>query len=625
MYRAPLEDIGFVLHELIGAEALAGCEGFPDYSPDLASTVLSEAARFAESVLAPLNKSGDREGAHWSEAGVTAPKGFKEAYRQFVEGGWPQLGASPEYGGEAVPQMLATAVQEIWASANLSFELCPMLTHGAAHALALTGSPAQRELYLPKMVSGEWTGTMVLTEPQAGSDLGLIRTRAVPEGDHYRIFGQKIFITWGEHDYTDNIIHMVLARIDGAPPGTRGISLFIVPKALVKPDGSLGERNDVRCVSIEHKLGIHASPTCVMAFGEQQGAVGYLVGEANRGLEYMFIMMNTARLGVGLQGCSLAECAFQQAAEWARSRVQGKPPAAQPGEAQPGEAQLGAASPGLGGSGAAASGAAGSGTATIIHHPDVMRMLLSMKSSLEAMRAITLYAASRLDIAGHHRDEAVRTAAQARADLLIPVVKAWCTELGIEIASTGIQVHGGMGYIEETGAAQFLRDARITAIYEGTTGIQANDLIGRKIGRDKGAAMTALLDEVQAELGSLKSTNASASRARAAALEAVGTLREATRALLHRLDSDPARAAAVAVPYLKLCGFVLGGWLMAKAAEIAAGKLTRAGASSSGALYAAKLQTARFYAEQMLPNALSLARIVETGSGSVAEADARLI
>jgi 3-(methylthio)propanoyl-CoA dehydrogenase len=591
MYRAPLEDIGFVLHELVGAEALAGCRDFADYTEDLASTMLTEVARFAETVLAPLNQRGDREGAHWSEAGVTAPSGFKEAYRQFVEGGWPQLGASPEYGGQVVPQMLATAVQEIWASANLAFELCPMLTHGAAHALALTGTKAQRDLYLPKLVSGEWTGTMVLTEPQAGSDLGLIRTRAVPEGDHYRIFGQKIFITWGEHDYTENIIHMVLARIEGSPPGTRGISLFIVPKVLVKADGSLGESNEVRCVSIEHKLGIHASPTCVMAFGDKQGAVGYLVGEANRGLEYMFIMMNTARLGVGLQGCAMAECAFQQAREWARSRVQGKPPAGGPG------------------------------AAAIIHHPDVKRMLLSMKSGVEAMRTLTLYAASRLDVAGHHHDAAVRAAAQARADLLIPIVKGWCTELGIEIASTGIQAHGGMGYIEETGAAQILRDARITAIYEGTTGIQANDLIGRKLGRDKGAAMAALLDEMQAELGGLKAANAAAEAASAAALEGVTLLRGATQSLLGMLDSDPARAAAVAVPYLTLCGFVLGGWLMARAAKIAAGKLE----SADSARYVAKVQTARFYAEQMLPSALSLARIVKSGAVSVAEADTRLI
>ena len=591
MYHAPLRDIEFVLHELIGVDAVLSCERFADYSVDLANTVLEEAARFAETVLEPLDKTGDREGAHWSEAGVTTPAGFKEAYQQYVEGGWPRLGASPEHGGQVVPQLLATAVQEIWSSANLSFELCPMLTHGAAHALALTGSQAQRELYLPRMVSGEWTGTMVLTEPQAGSDLGLIRTRALPEGEHYRLHGQKIFITWGEHDYTPNIVHMVLARIEGAPEGTRGISLFIVPKRLVGPDGSLGERNDVRCVSIEHKLGIHASPTCVMAFGERDGAIGYLVGEPNRGLEYMFIMMNTARLGVGLQGLALAERALQQAADWARTRVQGKPPAA--------------------------AGAA----AAIVHHPDVKRMLLGMKSSVEAMRALVLYAAHQLDLAGHQGDEAARKAAQARADLLIPIVKAWCTELGIEVASTGIQVHGGMGYIEDTGAAQRLRDVRITAIYEGTTGIQANDLIGRKIGRDAGAAMAALVADMRGELASLKAADVAARTVRTAALEGVELLSGATRFLLNLLASEPARAEAVAVPYLKLCGLVLGGWLMARAAEVAADKI----ASAERDYYSAKLQTARFYAQQILPSTLALGRIVERGSESVVEADARLI
>jgi 3-(methylsulfanyl)propanoyl-CoA dehydrogenase len=591
VYRAPLRDIEFVLHELIGADAVCDCEAFSDYSADLANTVLEEAARFAQTVLEPLDRTGDREGAHWSETGVSAPAGFKEAYRRYVDGGWPKLGASPQYGGQVVPQMLATAVQEVWSSANLSFELCPMLTHGAAHALALTGSPAQRDLYLPRMVSGEWTGTMVLTEPQAGSDLGLIRTRAVPEGDHYRLHGQKIFITWGEHDYTPNIVHMVLARIDGAPEGTRGISLFIVPKRLVAADGSLGERNDVRCVSIEHKLGIHASPTCVMAFGERDGAVGYLVGEANRGLEYMFIMMNTARLGVGVQGSAMAERALQQAAEWAHTRVQGRPPAA--------------------------AGAA----AAIVHHPDVKRMLLGMRSSVEAMRALVLYAAQQLDLAGHHRDTAARKAAQARADLLIPIVKAWCTELGVEVASTGIQVHGGMGYIEDTGAAQVLRDARITAIYEGTTGIQANDLVGRKIGRDGGAALATLVADMRAQLGRLEAADVGARTARIAALEGVELLESATRSLLSLLASGPARAEAVAVPYLKLCGFVLGGWLMASAAEVAANKL----ATAERDYYSAKLQTARFYAEQVLPSALALGRIVERGSESVIEADAGLL
>jgi len=596
MYRAPLADIGFVLHRLIGPEALAGCEGFADYSPDLSSTILSEAARFAETVLEPLNKPGDREGAHWSESGVEAPAGFKEAYRQFVEGGWPQLGQSPQYGGQAVPQMLTTAVQEIWAAANLAFKLCPMLTHGAAHALALTGSAEQKQRYLPRMVSGEWTGTMVLTEPQAGSDLGLIRTRAAPEGDHYRLFGQKIFITWGEHDYTENIIHMVLARIDGSPAGTRGISLFIVPKVLVGPDGRPGERNDVRCVSLEHKLGIHASPTCVMSFGDREGAIGYLVGEANRGLEYMFIMMNTARLAVGLEGYAVAERAYQQAADWARNRVQGRSPGS-------------------------------SGPVTIVHHPDVRRMLLAMRSSVEAMRALTIYAAYQLDLAAHDRNAERRSAAQARGDLLIPIAKGWCTELGIEVASTGIQVHGGMGYIEETGAAQFLRDVRITAIYEGTTGIQANDLIGRKIGRDGGAVIHALSSEMRSDLqaaivaGTAHAGGATAASVASAALEGVELLSGATRSLLALLSADPAAAAAVAVPYLKLCGVTIAGWLMARSARIAAGEP----GAADRELFAAKLASARFYAEHVLPRALALARIVERGSASVVEFDARWI
>jgi alkylation response protein AidB-like acyl-CoA dehydrogenase len=590
MYHAPLKDISFVLDELIGAAALRSCSSYADYSPEVAAAVLAEAARFAETVLAPLNQPGDVEGAHWHEDGVKTPAGFKEAYRQFVEGGWPQLGAGVEYGGQGVPLMLATAVQEIWASANLAFKLCPMLTHGATHALEVTGSAEQRARYLPKMIRGEWTGTMVLTEPQAGSDLGLIRTRAVPEGDHYRLFGQKIFITWGEHDYTDNIIHMVLARIEGAPPGTRGISLFIVPKVLVGADGKLGARNEVRCLSIEHKLGIHASPTCVLAFGEKEGALGYLVGEPNRGLEYMFIMMNTARLAVGLEGYAVAERAFQQAVQWARTRVQGKPPAA-----------------------------TSSAPASIIHHPDVKRMLLDMKSGVEAMRALTLYAACQLDVAAHADDAAVRAGAQARGDLLIPIVKGWCTELGVEIASIGIQVHGGMGFIEETGAAQYLRDVRITAIYEGTTGIQANDLIGRKLGRDRGAAMHALIAEIEAELRG-GSDNAAVQEIRQQARESVGLLREATDAIVTLYSTAPAGAAAVSVPYLKLCGFALGGWLMARAATVAAGKL----AGVEREFYAGKLASARFYAAQMLPHVLALHRTVRGGPTSVVEADANL-
>jgi alkylation response protein AidB-like acyl-CoA dehydrogenase len=591
MYQAPLRDLRFVLHELLDTQQLAATEAFADYSAELADSVLSEAGRFAEQVLEPLNQSGDREGVQWTPDGVRTAKGFKDAYRQYAEGGWAALGAPVDFGGQAVPNVLGSAVRELWGSSNLSFKLCPMLTIGAVEALALCGSPEQQQKFIPKMVSGEWTGTMVLTEPHAGSDLGLIRTRAVPEGKQFRLFGQKIFITWGEHDLTDNIIHMVLARIEGAPPGTRGISLFVVPKFLVNDDGSRGARNEVRCVSIEHKLGIHASPTCTLAFGDDKGAVGYLVGEPNRGLEYMFIMMNAARLSVGLEGFAVADRAFQRAAEWARARVQGKPPVA-----------------------------AASGPAAIINHPDVKRMLLTMKSGVEAMRALALYAAFQLDL-GEHGAESQRAAAHARAELLIPVVKGWCTEFGNELTHIGIQVHGGMGFIEETGAAQYARDVRITTIYEGTTAIQANDLIGRKVGRDGGTALGALLADVKRELEALPTNDATVQAVQRAALEGLGLLSEAAQSLGKSLASTPERALAVAVPFLKLCGFVLGGWLMAKSAAVAASK--QSGADRD--FYAAKLRTARFYAEQVLPTALAHARVVTSGATSVTETDAALI
>src|SRR5580704_11922990 len=455
MYRAPLREMRFVLEELLGAGRLAACAPFAEYSDELGRSVLEEAARFAQDVLDPLNRPGDVEGARWTPNGVIAPPGFRAPFEQFVACGWPALVSDPAYGGQAVPGVLVSAVGEFWGSANLAFKLGPMLTHGAVHALELTGSAAQKATYLPRMVSGEWSGTMVLTEPQAGSDLGLVRTRAVPEGDRYRLFGQKIFITWGDHDLTANTIHMVLARIEGAPAGVRGISLFIVPKVLVNADGSLGSRNDVRCLSIEHKLGIHASPTCVLAFGERAGALGYLIGEPGRGLEYMFIMMNSARLSVGSEGYAVGERAFQRALEWARTRVQGRPPVA-----------------------------AAQGPAPIINHPDVKRMLLLMKSQTEASRALALYSALQFDRAEYAPEPEVRAAAQARGELLTPIVKGWCTEVGNEVAALGVQVHGGMGFIEETGAAQYVRDVRITTIYEGTTGIQSNDLIGRKLGRD---------------------------------------------------------------------------------------------------------------------------------------------
>jgi 3-(methylthio)propanoyl-CoA dehydrogenase len=596
MYRAPLKDLSFVLNTLLGPQPLSGCPAHAEYSADLAESVLSESARFAEGVLDPINRSGDEEGAHWSEDGVRSPKGFRAAYQQFVAGGWQQLRAPAHLGGQGAPMLLATAVQETWASANLAFKLCPMLTYGAIHALEITASAELKQRYLPKMVTGEWTGTMVLTEPQAGSDLALIRTRAVPQGGdlavaEFRLFGQKIFITWGEHDLTENIIHMVLARIEGAPEGVRGISLFLVPKFLVEENGALGPRNDLRCASIEHKLGIHASPTCVMSFGEGEGALGYLIGEANRGLEYMFIMMNVARLAVGLQGYAVAERAFQQAADYARTRVQGRNSAAAKGAPAP-----------------------------IIHHPDVKRMLLEMKAGTEAMRALTLYTAWQLDLAESHADPAVRAQAQAQGDLLIPIVKGWCTEFGVELASLGIQVHGGTGYIEETGAAQWLRDVRITAIYEGTTGIQANDLLGRKLLRDKGAAMMSLLAQIATELSGEAATGV-VQAARGAVLTAVQGLRDTTVKLLALGATEPDRALSVAVPYLMMCGFVLGGWLMARAAKLVSTDAGQGGKEFS----AAKLATARAYIGQLLPRALGYGQTVVNGSDCIAGVDATLI
>jgi len=592
MYRAPLRELRFVLDELLGTLELCACPDYADYSGELAGSVLEEAARFAQSVLAPLNRTGDQQGARWSAEGVSTPAGFRDAYQQFVAGGWPQLGATAEFGGQPVPLVLSTAVQELWAASNLAFKLCPMLTHGAVHALESAGTAEQKRLFLPKMISGEWTGTMVLTEPQAGSDLGLVRTRAVPDGSRYRLFGQKIFITWGDQDFTSNTIHMVLARIEGAPQGVKGISLFIVPKWLVNGDGTRGERNEVRCVSIEHKLGIHASPTCVMAFGDRDGAVGHLVGAPNRGLEYMFVMMNSARLSVGLEGYAVADRAFQQAADWARQRLQGRAPG--PGSNDP---------------------------VPIIVHPDVRRMLLEMKSGVEASRALALYAALQLDLGAHAADSHIRELARARGDLLIPIVKGWCTELGNRIAAIGVQVHGGTGYIEETGAAQYMRDVRITTIYEGTTGIQSNDLIGRKLARDRGAAMAALLAEMTSGLQGMSAPDPVAAQIRAAALEAVRQLEEATRQLLASLESRPELAMAVSVPYLRLCGFVIAGWLMARSAQLAAaGKAT-----DEATFYAGKLRTALFYSTQMLPQALALARIVKEGAPSVVDTDPALI
>jgi acyl-CoA dehydrogenase len=605
MYRAPVKDLRFVLDELIGTEALRACPEFAEYSSETVDAVLGEAARFAETVLDPLCKPGDREGAQWSATGVIMPAGYRDAYQHFCESGWPSLRSEAEFGGQNMPAVLGTAVEELWAGSNLAFKLCPMLTQGAIEAIQRFASPALKQLYLPKMVRGEWTGTMNLTEPQAGSDLAQIRTRAVPAGPNYRIHGQKIFITYGEHDLTDNIVHMVLARIDGAPPGVRGISLFMVPKFWVNADGRPGARNDVYCASIEHKLGIHASPTCVMMFGENEGALGLLVGEPNRGLEYMFVMMNAARLSVGLEGYAQGERAFQQAWAWAHSRVQGKPPVPMSKVA------------------ASASMGTSSSPAPIIGHPDVKRMLLGMKSTVEACRALALYAAHQLDLGGHHPDPAERAVAQARGDLLIPIVKGFCTENGVDIASTGIQVHGGMGFIEETGAAQTLRDVRITTIYEGTTGIQSNDLIGRKVGRDRGASLLAFIAEMEQSLKAETTDTPQVARTREAAADAVARLRSASEALLQHLATAPDRAMAVSVPFLKLCGTVMGGWLLARSASIATRRL--ANGASDREFLLAKLATAEFYATQVLPQALALEAIVKQGSDAVVGTDVALI
>jgi acyl-CoA dehydrogenase len=581
----------FVLHELLGDDRLAAFYNTVDYSGELADSILDEAAKFGENVLEPLNKSGDAEGAKWTADGVVVPKGFREAYASYTEGGWTQLSVPEADGGQGMPQTLNTAAEEIFFASNMAFYLGTSLARGAVEAIAASaaGGPISRQ-FLPKLVSGEWMGTMNLTEAQAGSDLGLMRTRAVAEGDHYRVFGQKIFITYGDHDMTDNIVHLVLGRIDGAPAGTRGISLFLVPKVLVNADGSAGAPNDVRCISIEHKLGLHASPTCVMAFGETQGAVGYLLGAPNSGLAHMFIMMNAARLSVGVQGLAQSERAFQQALDWARNRLQGRPV-----------------------DGTAA------GPVAIVNHPDVRRMLLSMKSRVEAMRALAYAAALSLDAAHREADEAARATALLRAELLTPIVKGWCTEIAIEVTSTGIQVHGGMGFIEETGASQFLRDVRVASIYEGTTGIQSNDLIGRKLGRDKGAAMTALLDELGVGLQLQGVDHADFIAAKAAALETLALLRAATASILVQQAASPAAAMAVSVPYLMLCGTVISGALLAQGAGVAATAL--AGGSGEAGFYEAKLRTARFYADQVLPGAHGLARIVGSGAASVTQAD----
>jgi len=582
-YAAPLKDIRFVLNELAGMAAVAALPGYQDATPDTVDAILEEAAKFATGVLDPLNHSGDQEGSQWKDGAVTTPKGFKEAYRLFCEGGWSALSLDPEWGGQGLPKLLSTPVTEMITSANMSFSLCPMLTQGAIEALLLSGTEQLKKTFLPKMFDGSWTGTMNLTEPQAGSDLALVRTRAVREGDHYRISGQKIFITFGEHDLTENIVHLVLARTPDAPEGVKGISLFIVPKFLVQPDGSLGKRNAAVCASIEHKLGIHASPTAVMVF---DNATGYLVGEENRGLAYMFIMMNAARFAVGLEGVSIAERAFQRALAYARDRVQGRDLVE------------------------------GAKAVPIIRHPDVRRMLMLMKSQTEAARALAYVVSAAIDFSQRCEDTEERKRHQAFVDLMIPVVKGWSTETGIDVASLGVQVHGGMGFIEETGAAQHLRDARITTIYEGTTGIQANDLVGRKIAREGGATVKAWLAALRKfDLDIAKSDNADIQAMRAPLAAGVQAISDSVDFILATAGKDPNAAFAGAVPFLRLMGIVAGGWQMARAALAAEKKL--AGQADDRDFLAAKIVTARFYADHLLSQAGGLATTVTHGASAV--------
>ncbi len=533
-YKAPVKDMRFVLERVIGMEEVARLPGYEDATPDIVAAILDEAGKFSADVLAPLNHPGDLEGAKWSSEGVTTPTGWKDAYTQFTEAGWNSLAFDPEYGGQGMPGMLSAAVQEMWHSSNMAFGLCPLLTQGAVHAIASHASDGLKQAYLEKMISGEWTGTMNLTEPQAGSDLAAVRAKAEPAGDHYLIKGQKIFITYGDHDMTDNTIHLVLARTPDAPPGVKGISLFVCPKFLLNSDGTPGERNDARCVSIEHKLGIHASPTCVMSFGDEGGAVGYLVGEENRGLMYMFTMMNEARLAVGIEGYAMGEMAYQRAVAFARDRKQG-PVLLQ----------------------------AEDDSAAIVNHPDVRRMLMTMRSQVEAARVIAYDCAAAFDFASHHSDKEVRDRFDRRGALLTPVVKGWSTETGVDICSLGVQVHGGMGFVEETGAAQYLRDVRITPIYEGTTGIQANDLLGRKTQYDGGQGIEELLVDMRGTAAALEGkSQTECTRALASLTAAIEMISSASQQVL--AEGDPALVASLANDYLMLTGYCVGSWAMAR-------------------------------------------------------------
>jgi alkylation response protein AidB-like acyl-CoA dehydrogenase len=587
-YVAPLKDMLFDIEKLAGIEEVAKLPGFEEAGLDTAQAVLEECANFNQGVLAPLNIEGDKNPSTWHDRQVTTTPGFKEAFKQFGSGGWQGLQHPSEFGGQNLPKTIGAPCLEMLNSANMSFALCPLLTDGAVEAILTAGSPEQQQRYLPKMIGGEWTGTMNLTEPQAGSDLALVRTRAEPQPDgSYKVFGTKIFITYGEHDMAENIIHLVLARVAGAPEGVKGISLFIVPKFMVNADGSLGARNDAWCVSIEHKLGIKASPTAVLQFGDHGGAVGYLVGQENRGLEYMFIMMNAARYAVGIQGIAIAEVAYQKAAAYAKERVQSRP--------------VDGSLPGSG---------------PIIHHPDVRRMLMTMRAHIEGARALAIVAAATSDAAHHHPDPETRKQNEAFYEFMVPLVKGYSTEMSLEVASLGIQVHGGMGFIEETGAAQYLRDARILTIYEGTTAIQANDLVGRKTARDGGRTAKALAKQVAATEAELGKHDSAAARAMATRLRAARVaFEQVVDYVVANGKGNPNAVFAGSVPYLMLGGYVMTGWQMARALLIAEDELAR-GEGDTGFLKA-KIATARFHAEHLLARAPGLRDSIVEGADSV--------
>ncbi|HEY3140623.1 MAG TPA: acyl-CoA dehydrogenase [Acidimicrobiales bacterium] len=585
-YAAPLDDIRFVLENVVDLAGLTELPVFDQLDPDTVRGVLEENARFMEQLIAPLNRSGDVQHSRWEAGSVTTPDGFRDAYQQYVAAGWGGVPFPADYGGGGFPWLVGVAMQDIMTAANLSFSLCPLLTQGAIDMLLHHGSEEQKELFLPKMISGEWTGTMNLTEPQAGSEVGALTTKAVPADDgSWRITGQKIFITFGEHDLSDNIIHLVLARVPDAPPGTKGISCFIVPKFLVEADRNLGDRNSLQCVSIEHKMGINASPTCVMAY---EGAVGYLIGEANQGMRYMFTMMNNARLSVGLQGLGLGERAYQRAIAYAHERRQGRAAGAPAGE-----------------------------QSLIVDLPDVRRMLLTMRAINEALRALVYLNAECMDLAVHHPDEAVRQQRAELADLLTPITKGWGTDMGVEVTSLAIQVFGGMGYIEETGVAQYYRDARIAPIYEGTNGIQAMDLVGRKLPLRAGGVVSDFLAGIEATAAEVTKAGDALAPIGERLADGHRVLKEATDWLMANGLADPANALAGATPYLRMSGIVTGGWLLARSA-LAARELLDAGATD--VLLEQKIVTARFYCDQLLPQAAGLTAAVTAGPADLVAA-----